>query len=53
VEQAEGKPSALVTGNEVTVPSATTPAFVAPALETKNVQARAIRIDVRRTDQWI
>jgi transposase-like protein len=53
VEQAEGKPPARVTGDGVTVPSATTPAFVPLALETRNVQPTAIRIDVRRAEQSI
>jgi transposase-like protein len=53
VEQAEGKRPALVTGDGVTEPSATAPAFVSLALETKHVQPTAIRIDVRRADQSI
>jgi transposase-like protein len=53
VEKAEGKPPALIMDNEVAAPSATTPAFVPVALETRHVQPGAIRIDVRRADQSI
>jgi transposase len=51
VERSEGNVTALTAGSDVTLQSATTPAFVPVPLETKDARPAEIRVEVRRANQ--